>query len=101
MRAVGRMGFFYHFNSIEKQLRRMVQTIMDVNTREIAFERGFDVSGNGPIVYLVFSLCGGTGSGLFLDVAYVLRQLLTFSDSPPTLVAVAMLPGPFLQAIKS
>jgi molecular chaperone GrpE (heat shock protein) len=101
MRAVGRMGFFYHFNSIEKQLRRMVQSIMDVNTREIAFERGFDVSSNGPIVYLVFSLCGGTGSGLFLDVAYALRQLLTFSDSPPTLVAVAMLPGPFLQAIKS
>ncbi len=101
MRAVGRMGFFYHFDMLEAKLRQMAQTIMNVGTRETAFEREFEVANQGPIIYLVFSLCGGTGSGLFLDVAYVLRHLLTSSDSPPTIVAVAMLPGPYLQAIRS
>jgi hypothetical protein len=101
MRSVGRMGFFYHFRMIEEQLRHMVQQITDVGNREAALQQGFDVSLSGPIIYLVFSLCGGTGSSLYFDVAYVLRELLRFSDSPPTIVAMAMLPGPFLQSISS
>jgi hypothetical protein len=101
MRAVGRMGFFYHFNSIASLLKRITQKLMSASARETSIEQGVDVVDQEPIVYLVFSLCGGTGSSLFLDVAYVLRQLLAFSATPPTITGVALLPGPYLQVIES
>lgn len=101
MRSVGRMSFFYRFNEIKKQLTRMVNTIMKTDTREIAYEKGFEVSDLGPIVYLVFSLCGGTGSGLFLDAAYVARQLFSTSAKQPTVVGIGMLPGPYIQLVSA
>src|SRR2546422_2693595 len=74
MRSVGRMGFFYHFHTIKAQLQRMVREITSLPNREQAMNMGYDVSPNDPTVYVVFSLCGGTGSSLFFDVAYVLRH---------------------------
>ncbi len=101
MRSVGRMGFFYHFNTIEVQLRRIVQEVTSVTNRENALVQNYDVSANDPIIYIVFSLCGGTGSSLFFDVAYVLKQMLASAGMKPTIVGMAMLPGPFIQSISS
>ena len=101
MRSVGRMGFFYHFNMIEVQLKRMVQQITNISNRESAMLDGYEISENSPIVYLVFSLCGGTGSSLFFDVAYTIRHLMKEKGIKPTIVGVAMLPGPYMQSISS
>src|SRR6266568_5234458 len=101
MRSVGRMGFFYHFNTIEVQLRRIVQEVTSVTNRENALVQNYDVSANDPIIYIVFSLCGGTGSSLFFDVAYVLKQMLASAGMKPTIVGMAMSPGPFIQSISS
>ncbi len=101
MRSVGRMGFFYHFNAIQAQLRRMIQEITSTSNRENAMLSNYDVSANDPIIYIVFSLCGGTGSGLFFDVAYAIRHLMNAGGLKPTIVGVAMLPGPYIQDISS
>src|SRR6185437_13070905 len=93
-------GFFYHFNAIEVQLRRIVREITSVENRVDARVKNYDVSANSPIIYIVFSLCGGTGSSLFFDVSYVMRQLLSYTEKP-TIVGVALLPGPFIEAIGS
>src|SRR2546428_12486213 len=92
-RAVGRMGFFKSFSKIEARLRQVVQVFSHSRT---------NVESNGsPIIYLVFSLCGGTGSGIFFDVAYLLRKLFEPSAHPPTIVALAALPGSYLQSTSS
>ncbi len=101
MRSVGRMGFFYHFNTIQVQLRRMIQEITSTSNRENAMLSNYDVSANDPIIYIVFSLCGGTGSSLFFDVAYAIRHLLNAGGLKPTIVGITMLPGPYIQAISS
>ncbi len=101
MRSVGRMGFFYHFNKIESQLRRMIYAITDRKNNDDARLNNYDVLNNDPIVYLVFSLCGGTGSSLFFDVAYVIRHMLNGVGLKPTIVGILMLPGPYLQSINS
>lgn len=100
MRAVGRMSFFRHFKEIEGQLKRMVFEVLSGNNRDTLLKKNFEVSSEAnPVVYIVFSLCGGTGSSLFFDVAYVLRKL--FGNVTPTIVGIAMLPNPYLQQINS
>lgn len=43
-------------------------------------DRGFDVTiDRNPTVYIVGSLCGGTGAGMFIDIAYYFRQLGDFN----------------------
>jgi len=99
MRSVGRMGFFRHFTLIYTRLERMVRSVMSTSNREAALLKNYDVpASKPPVVYLVFSLCGGTGSSLFFDVAYVLRKLF---DVKPTIVGLAMLAGPYVQEIQS
>lgn len=102
MRAVGRMGFFRHFKVINERFERMVRSVTSVENREALLQQGYEVPPNrAPIIYLMFSLCGGTGSSLFIDVAYVLRQLFAASNIKPTIVAMAILPGPYMQQIDS
>jgi Tubulin like/GrpE len=98
MRSVGRMGFFRHFTTIQARMERIVQEVMGKHNREMALQQDYDVPNRGPIIYIVFSLCGGTGSSLFFDVAYVLRKLFAVK---PTIVGLAMLPGPYVQEISS
>ena len=40
---------------------------------ETAQTRGFPVVGNYQLIYVVSSLCGGTGSGMFMDTAHRIR----------------------------
>ncbi len=100
MRSVGRMSFFYNFHTIEAQFKRIVNEITSANNREHARARNYEVSGNSPIIYVVFSLCGGTGSSLFFDVAYVMRHLLRFTEKP-IVVGIALMPGAYLDQINS
>ncbi|MCB0142033.1 MAG: hypothetical protein KDE50_19170, partial [Caldilineaceae bacterium] len=40
---------------------------------EVAQNRGHPVVGNYQLIYVVSSLCGGTGSGMFMDTAHRIR----------------------------
>jgi len=44
-----------------------------IRDMEVAQNRGFPVVGNLQLIYVVGSLCGGTGSGMFMDVAHRIR----------------------------
>ncbi|GHO93823.1 hypothetical protein KSF_038710 [Reticulibacter mediterranei] len=100
MRSVGRMGFFYHFHAIEAQFQRIAFEITNATNRQQARAQNYEISGNSPIIYVIFSLCGGTGSSLFFDVAYVMRHLLKFTEKP-IVVGIALMPGPYVNRINS
>ena len=71
IRPVGRLSFFHNYQKI----RAAIQTAEN-KTRmheRIMLEQGLTVQ-PGLNIFVVGSLCGGTGSGMFLDVAYSLRQ---------------------------
>lgn len=72
IRSVGRLAFFHNHNQIKESI-----TNADSRTnghsealmrRNIAVEPGLNI-------IVVGSLCGGTGSGTFLDLAYTLRKM--------------------------
>jgi hypothetical protein len=72
IRPVGRLSFFHNY-------RKIKETIQAAENKTIGHEQkllkqGLDVN-SGLNIFVVGSLCGGTGSGMFLDMAYCLRHL--------------------------
>lgn len=47
-----------------------------------------------PEVHIIFSLCGGTGCGTFINVAYLIRKAITVRQ--PKIYGYGVLPGVFL-----
>ena len=71
IRPVGRLAFFHNYSKIKT-------TIDTAEKRTRGHEANLLKSGlrveAGLNIFVVGSLCGGTGSGMFLDVAYSLRR---------------------------
>ncbi|MDD2715711.1 MAG: tubulin-like doman-containing protein [Candidatus Wallbacteria bacterium] len=73
-RYLGRLAFFSSIDEVLEILRtkftRICSRSLVVNSGKVRMAD----TGNAD-VYIVNSLCGGTGSGMFLDLAYVLREV--------------------------
>ncbi|MEM8719021.1 MAG: tubulin-like doman-containing protein [Cyanobacteria bacterium P01_G01_bin.39] len=72
IRPVGRLAFFHNY-------RKIKAAIESAETRTRGHE-AFMIRNNWSVdnklnIFVVGSLCGGTGSGVFLDVAYCLRKM--------------------------
>lgn len=110
MRPVGRLALFRMFNDrnagpafIDK-LRlacESIQQIENIDATERMSNDGmhFVVERGSVRVVLLFSTCGGTGSSMTFDIAYLCRHLLR--EANPTLMSVAMLPSIMDKAIKN
>ncbi len=72
MRPLGRLALVDHSEQVRKTLQECVKSIA-VGSED-----------QTPIVYVVGSLCGGTASGMYLDVVHLLRHLLDEAGSAET-----------------
>lgn len=72
IRPVGRLAFFHNYRKIKQALIAAEQRTR--GHEGFLLRKGLRVA-NKLNVFVVGSLCGGTGSGIFLDIAYTLRQL--------------------------
>lgn len=65
VRSNGRFAFMYHHRNLFDHLKRLL------------FENMCSVTGCGHSIkiHIVFSLHGGTGSGMFVDMAYLIREV--------------------------
>ena len=54
---------------------------------------GFDYDANNLVIYVVASTAGGTGSGIFIDMGFLLRKV--FRDRSYQANGVIVLPGAF------
>lgn len=73
VRARGRLAYFWNYSAIARRLEEQMLQITKDSSKEIAIHNGLQV-GEGITVYVVGSLLGGTGSGMFLDLAYTMRN---------------------------
>ncbi len=64
MRPLGRFALIDHAREVTEGLRDAIEKLLAGS------------SDQSPSIYLVGSLAGGTGSGMFIDVAYLVRSLL-------------------------
>lgn len=75
VRPMGRLAFFHHFVNIQKVLQQSISSLSNVNQRGNIGETGSVVDTPGINIFIISSVCGGTGSGIFLDMAYYIRHL--------------------------
>lgn len=73
LRPIGRLCFFRNYVVFKQLLETKLANLDKIRDMETAQNRGFPVIGNYQLAYVVGSLCGGTGSGMFLDVAHRVR----------------------------
>jgi serine/threonine protein kinase len=77
IRALGRLAYVDNAKVIA---RRLFQELKDCCSQDAlertSAETGLVLRGTVPRVYLVTNLAGGTGSGMYIDLAYLLQQQL-------------------------
>lgn len=100
LRPLGRLGFFHAYGTIQRQLNALSAKILSQRAwQETHTTHHIQVDAqNGMQVMIVSSLAGGTGSGMLLDTAFLIRHM--FEAQNPDLVGYLMLPPVFSPTIK-
>lgn len=93
IRPLGRLALHAHVERFIGHLGTTLDALTD-RARLAEMPAGTVTDELGSIeVYVLTSLCGGTGSGMFIDVAQLIRDELR--DAPNVHVCDLLLPGPF------
>ncbi|MBF0501215.1 MAG: hypothetical protein HQM09_13840 [Candidatus Riflebacteria bacterium] len=103
-RFTGRFGIFVDINKIYQQIKAKVSKIIarkNVNQDDLIVpltnKQGQILT---PEFYVVGSLCGGSGAGMFMDIAYLLKMAyyqLAGGKGKPTIVGIQLTPEAFTQ----
>ncbi|MBD0831307.1 tubulin-like doman-containing protein [Aestuariibaculum sediminum] len=72
VRSNGRFATHFNYGAIENAIRTKLTAIL--NADAISNDK-FDVNGNDVEINMMFSVAGGTGSGTFLDMAYIVKEV--------------------------
>jgi hypothetical protein len=94
-RGFGRLGFAAHSAAVAGRLTAELQACTDEGALTAAARQtGLGLRTNRPRVYVVCGLGGGTGGGMFLDVAYAARrQLQQLGYRRPDVAGLFLLPA--------
>ncbi len=110
MRPVGRLALFRMYNdrnsgaAFVDKLRLATESILQIDNIDATEGMSRDgmkfvVERGGVRVVIIFSTCGGTGSSMSFDLAYLCRHFLR--ESNPTVMSIALLPSIMDKAIKN
>ncbi len=81
MRSLGRLAFVDHADEIHDHLRRALARLYSPRARAAtSAATGLEVREDGPRVFLVAGISGGTGGGMVFDAAFAVRQALAEHD---------------------
>jgi len=96
LRQFGRLAFCDHFRPLLGKIQSELETALAADSLSLTEARtGLKRRTNRPRVYIVAGLAGGTGSGMFLDLAYAVQvRLKRMGYDTPELVGVFILPPP-------
>jgi len=95
VRARGRLALFARASEVIGRIQRAVDDVRNIRNQKQMYADQFQVSTrSGVEVHLVGSLAGGTGSGLFLDIAFIARSVIG-SDETSNFTGVLLLPRLF------
>lgn len=72
MRSNGRFAITVNENNVQQFINHK---ITEINNAAIIDNADYDLLGTETEVHLVFSLGGGTGSGTFLNIAYLIKRM--------------------------
>ncbi len=83
LRPLGRLAMVDHAEKLMQRLRDAIGVLSDeAAIRESTKSSKLEFEVASPRVFIVASIAGGTGSGMVLDVAYAVRQILSEHGHP-------------------
>lgn len=98
LRPIGRLAFFRNYITFKKLMTDKVKNMLDLGAIQQAEQRGFEVMRDHRLIFIVSSLCGGTGAGMFLDAAHRVRHEV---GSNASVIGIFLLPSVFEGTISS
>ncbi|HXG11429.1 MAG TPA: tubulin-like doman-containing protein [Gemmataceae bacterium] len=103
VRALGRLAFGDNYRSILRRLRLELSACLNPEALATAVaQTGLGLRSNRPRVYVITGLAGGTGSGMFIDLAYAIRALLReLGYDQPDMVGVFIVPATDRQRVRT
>jgi hypothetical protein len=95
VRALGRLAFCDNYPLIMQHVQTELDALLDPDALSSAVHQTeLGLRTNRVRVYILSSLAGGTGSGMFLDLAYSVRALLKQAGyQQPDVVGLFLLPN--------
>jgi hypothetical protein len=76
VRPLGRLAFFHHFMSIRSILQSRIMNLRNIRLQGPLGTEGLVAADTQGInAWIISSVSGGTGSGTFIDMAYLVRHL--------------------------
>ncbi|HNY12035.1 MAG TPA: tubulin-like doman-containing protein [Candidatus Wallbacteria bacterium] len=75
IRSIGRLALYWNIAQVVDAINRVKKEVSSIKNKALASEKGFEVQ-DGFAVYILTSLCGGSGSGMFMDMGYLIRDLV-------------------------
>ncbi|QTA86533.1 tubulin-like doman-containing protein [Desulfonema magnum] len=91
VRMASRLGFYDKYDDIEAGLANAENRLSAEGNRDVISQLGFKFDPNVMSIYVISSLAGGTGSGTFLDMGFLVKTM--FPDS--TRIGVFFMPAFF------
>ncbi|HEY6141046.1 MAG TPA: tubulin-like doman-containing protein [Thermoanaerobaculia bacterium] len=93
VRLASRLGFFHadNFARISSRLEQCKGQLRDAAILQRSSELGFNFNADSMTVVIIASLAGGTGSGTFLDMGFLLQRYFPNADR----IGILLLPGFF------
>ena len=91
-RGLGRLALYYNYSRLASRIRHELKLVNDPkNLAHAVSETGLPLRSESPQVYILTAACGGTGSGVLIDLAYAIRrQLRALGHSEDEIVAWLM-----------
>ena len=73
IRGIGRFALLCNYNLIKNLIKTKIQNLNEYQNKQLGDLKDIKV-------IICFSICGGTGSGIFLDVANIAKEYLTENE---------------------
>ncbi|MFM2309003.1 MAG: hypothetical protein RLY87_1124 [Chloroflexota bacterium] len=98
-RAVGRLSLYAKWGEFTQRLDPKIRRVQEISEKEKTERYGLDVERTGQVrVYILASVCGGTGSGTFIDAAFRVRKAL---GDEAEIIGILFLPSCFMPNMQS
>jgi hypothetical protein len=98
LRPIGRLAFYRNYVTFKTLMVDKLRAMRQLSAIQEAEERGFPVAADHRLIYIITSICGGTGAGMFHDVAHRVRAEV---GSNADIIGLFLMPSTFEQDVRS
>ncbi|MCD4675620.1 MAG: tubulin-like doman-containing protein [Desulfobacula sp.] len=94
IRALGTLALLANYSKVKKALVSKVKSIKKWDA-DGGRDSDWEIAGSDVNIFVIFSTSGGTGSGIFIDIAYIMQEYCNLDDDD-RIFSYILLPESFI-----